>query len=107
MLHKAGKLFYVHVNDNDRIGDWDMIPGSINFWDFVEFFYYLHRIGYSGWLTYDVYPKENPAPEVFNSSFQAVSKLIEIAGRIDSAKMDQLMYERNPVAVMNYLYTLL
>ena len=51
--------------------------------------------------------KENPAPEVFNSSFQAVSKLIEIAGRIDSAKMDQLMYERNPVAVMNYLYTLL
>ena len=107
MLHKAGKLFYVHVNDNDRIGDWDMIPGSINFWDFVEFFYYLRRIGYSGWLTYDVYPKENPAPEVFNSSFQAVSKLIEIAGRIDSAKMDQLMYERNPVAVMNYLYTLL
>ena len=84
-----------------------MIPGSINFWDFVEFFYYLRRIGYSGWLTYDVYPKENPAPEVFNSSFQAVSKLIEIAGRIDSAKMDQLMYERNPVAVMNYLYTLL
>ena len=100
-------MFYVHVNDNDRIGDWDMIPGSINFWDFVEFFYYLRRIGYSGWLTYDVYPKENPAPEVFNSSFQAVSKLIEIAGRIDSAKMDQLMYERNPVAVMNYLYTLL
>lgn len=36
-----------------------------------------------------------------------MSKLIEIAGRIDSAKMDQLMYERNPVAVMNYLYTLL
>ena len=107
MLRRAGKLFYVHLNDNDRIGDWDLIPGSINFWDFVEFFYYLERVGYDGWVTYDVYPKEHQAADVFNSSFQAVVKLMQISQRIDSKKMDQLMKERDPVKTTDYLYSLL
>ena len=30
LLAQAGKLFLVHVNDNYRNWDWDMIPGSVN-----------------------------------------------------------------------------
>mgnify|MGYP001187676986 CR=1 FL=1 len=41
MLHRAGRLFYVHLNDNDRSFDWDMLPGAFNLWEFVEFFFYL------------------------------------------------------------------
>lgn len=41
MLARAGKLFYVHLNDNDRNWDWDMLPGAFHFWEFLEFFYFL------------------------------------------------------------------
>jgi xylose isomerase len=51
---QAGRLFYVHFNDNDRGWDWDMLPGSVNFWDLLETVYYLDRLDWEGWLSYDV-----------------------------------------------------
>jgi len=51
---EAGKLFYMHFNDNGREWDWDMIPGSVNVWDLVETLYYLDRADWEGWLCYDV-----------------------------------------------------
>lgn len=56
LLADAGKLFLVHGNDNYRHWDWDLIPGSINFWDLVESTYYLRKIGYEGWIAFDVFP---------------------------------------------------
>jgi len=51
---EAGRLFYMHFNDNGRDWDWDMIPGSVNVWDLLETLYYLDRSGWEGWLSYDV-----------------------------------------------------
>ncbi len=51
---EAGRLFYMHLNDNGRDWDWDMIPGSVNVWDLLETLYYLDRSGWEGWLCYDV-----------------------------------------------------
>jgi xylose isomerase len=51
---EAGRLFYMHFNDNARDWDWDMIPGSVNVWDLLETLYYLDRSGWQGWLCYDV-----------------------------------------------------
>lgn len=50
----AGKLFYVHFNDNGRDWDWDMIPGSVHVWDLLETLYYLQRVNWQGWFSYDV-----------------------------------------------------
>jgi len=55
-LAQAGKLFLVHVNDNYRNWDWDMIPGSVNTWDLVELMFFLGELGYNGWMTSDVAP---------------------------------------------------
>lgn len=51
---EAGRLFYMHFNDNGRDWDWDMIPGAVHVWDLVETLYYLDRADWSGWLCYDV-----------------------------------------------------
>lgn len=56
LLADADRLFLVHVNDNYREFDWDMIPGTVNFWDWLETFLYLDEVGYDGWLTSDVTP---------------------------------------------------
>jgi xylose isomerase len=56
LLAQAGKLFLVHTNDNYRNWDWDLIPGTVNFWDLIESIYYLRRMGYEGVITFDVFP---------------------------------------------------
>jgi xylose isomerase len=31
-----------------------MIPGSVHVWDLLETLYYLQRVNWSGWFSYDV-----------------------------------------------------
>ncbi len=54
LVADAGKLFYMHFNDNGRDWDWDMIPGSVHVWDLLETLYYLERLKWQGWFCYDV-----------------------------------------------------
>lgn len=105
---RAGRLFYVQVNDNDGRFDWDMLPGSMRLWDNVEFFYYLRRLGYDDdWYSFDVVPKELDPIENFNAAFEMTRKMEAITDRIDTAVMDALMKERNPLKTQPYLFSLL
>ena len=105
MLSRAGRLFYVHLNDNDRYWDWDMLPGAFNFWEFIEFFYYLKEVGYDNdWYAYDVMSKEIDTVETFNAVTYLTRKLEGLTGRIDRQHMAALMEERNPAKTMRYLY---
>ena len=105
MLHLANRLFYVHLNDNDRLWDWDMLPGAFNFWEFIEFFYYLKEVGYNDdWYAYDVMSKEIDTIETFNSVTYLTRKLEALTERIDRGKMTQMFDERNPAKTMRYLY---
>ncbi len=54
LVADAGKLFYMHFNDNARDWDWDMIPGSVHVWDLLETLYYLDQLNWEGWFCYDV-----------------------------------------------------
>jgi len=57
--------FTMHFNDNYGYWDDDMIPGSVNFWRFVELFYQLKKIGYEGWYDLDIFPyREDPVRAV-------------------------------------------
>ena len=105
LLHRAGKLFYVHLNDNDRNWDWDMLPGAFHLWEFVEFFYYLNEIGYTDdWYAYDVMSKEVDTLETFNTVTYLTRKLESLAARLDRAKLSELMVTRNPARTQRYLY---
>jgi xylose isomerase len=105
MLARANRLFYVHLNDNDKIWDWDMLPGAYNFWDFIEFFYYLRKIGYQDWFAYDVFPKEIDTLDTFNAVTAITLKLMEISERVEPDQMEALLKKRNPVEAMLYLYS--
>lgn len=108
LLAKAKRLFYVHLNDNDGRWDWDMVPGAFHVWEFVELFYALRKLGYDNdWYAFDVFPKEIDTVQTFTATTQITRKLEAITDRIDIARMEQLMRERNPAKVMPYLYSLL
>ena len=107
LLARANRLFYVHVNDNDGRGDWDLLPGSVHMWELVEFFYYLRLIGYDDWLTFDVVPKEEDPKEVFATAVRMTRKLEEIAERVDRQKMESLFADRKPGQTLDYLFSLI
>jgi len=105
LLARAGKLFYVHLNDNDRNFDWDLMPGAFHFWEFVEFFYYLKELGYTDdWYAYDVMSKEIDTVETFNTVTSVTRQLETLADKIDRKQMSTLMTERNPAKTLRYLY---
>jgi xylose isomerase len=105
MLHRAGRLFYVHLNDNDRNWDWDLLPAAYNFWDTVEFFYYLEKVGYTDdWYAYDIMSKEIDTVQNFNVANKITRKMEKLAASLDENKITELLDKRNPVSSIKYLF---
>lgn len=105
LLHRANRLFYVHVNDNDRNWDWDMMPGTYNLLELVEFFYYLAEIGYDDdWYAFDVMSKEVDPAEHFTAVARLTRRIERLAQTLDRETVSSLMAERNPARTMTYLY---
>ena len=107
LAQRSNRLFHIHLNDNDKMWDWDMLPGAYNLWDLVEFFYYLKKVGYSDWCAYDIFPKETDRKETFEAAIRLTKRLVELSERVDVATMDKLLTERNPNRNIEYVFSLL
>ena len=105
LLHRAGRLFYVHLNDNDRNWDWDMLPGAFHLWEFLEFLYYLRLVGYTDdWYAYDVASKEIDTAEFFTAVTRLTRQMEEMTDRVDPQEMAGIMRGRNPARSLTYLF---
>lgn len=94
-LHATGRLFYVHINDNYRNWDWDMIPGSVNLWDMIEFAFYLKRINYTGWITADVFPQRLDTARTFEETFNWMEIMFTLADKLDEKEVLDLMHNND------------
>ena len=77
------KLFHMHLNDNYRLWDDDMIVGSIHTIEYLEILYWLDRTGYQGYLSLDQYPyREDPDQAIAESIawLRALRKVVDRAG---------------------------
>ena len=101
------RLFYVHMNDNDRRWDWDMMPGAFNFWDSVEFMFYLKKYAYSGWIAFDVFAKEFDVVETFAETVRLTELLAKIAETVDEKKAMEIFTQRSPAASLQFMYSLI
>ena len=54
ILDSHNRLTQIHLNENYKDSDPDMIFGTINFWEILEFFYYLNKTDYQGWSAIDI-----------------------------------------------------
>ena len=104
LAKRWNRLFHIHVNDNFREWDDDMIVGSQNFWDYIEFFYYLREIGYDGWLSLDVYPYRDDPVSVCAQSIANLRRLQELASRIDPQPLRERMLSNDQPAVIKLLW---
>jgi xylose isomerase len=77
LLADHGVLDYLHLNDNYRSWDDDMIPASVHVSETLELVYWLLRSGYKGWLTLDIFPYREEKVPAAEESFAWVRTLIE------------------------------
>ncbi len=106
-LGATGKLFYVHVNDNYRNWDWDMVPGMVNFWDYIEFAYTLRELKYDGWITADVFPQRYDPIQIMEKTFSWMDDIFAIADKIDRTKLKQMQNELKTFEIMDYIRSLI
>jgi xylose isomerase len=99
----AGRLFYVHLNDNAREWDWDMIPGSVNLWDVVETMFYLDRLDWEGWVSYDVLSRAGEPVETIETAIAAVKVAQELLTKIGAEQLQAFIDEGRPDRTFRYL----
>jgi len=102
-LGAAGRLFYVHVNDNYRNWDWDLVPGTVNYWDYLEFFLYLKRVGYDNWLTADVFPQRHDPVRIMEKTFEWMDALLDAVDLLDETTLFEMMNTKDAFDILDYV----
>lgn len=103
LLAQADKLFLVHVNDNYRNWDWDMIPGSVNPWDMIELFYYLDVIGYQGWMTSDVAPFRLDEVKTCSATYRSLKWAESVVQKLGKERIARILSEGDPIDALEAL----
>lgn len=87
LLANYNKLSYLHLNDNYRMWDDDLLVSSIHVVEYLELIYWLKKLKYEGWLTLDIFPyREDKVPAAKNS-FEWIRFLFE---RIEGVGMERI-----------------
>jgi len=109
LLARAGRLWYVHSNDNTgEGGDWDMISGTVHFWHWLELLYTLDRLGYDGWFSGDLAAKQIGPAAAFGTNLRMIRRMsafLERAGREQIAAL--LAEDGNVAGTFDYLSSFL
>lgn len=103
IAHAAGRLFYVHFNDNDRGADWDMLPASVNLWDTLETLYYVDQLKWDGWVAYDVFTRSGDNAEAVGATFEIMENLDKLVKKIGRDELSKLKDEGIPARAFNKL----
>lgn len=100
---EAGRLFYIHFNDNDRGADWDMLPASVHLWETLETLHYMRRIGYEGWVAYDVFTRSGDNAEAIAATFEIMENLDALLDKIGDDQINNLIGGGHPQRTYNDL----
>lgn len=102
-LYEMNRMFYIHINDNYRNWDWDMLPATVNLWDFVEFAMYMKHYSYDGWITADVFPQRHDPIKIMEKTFEWMDKVFELADMIDDKKIYEMMNNNDAMDILDYV----
>lgn len=92
MLKMHGhKLFHLHLNDNYRLWDDDMIVGSVHTVEYLELLYWLRRTQYDGWYSMDLYPYREVGAKAVAESIAWIEGLFRMLDRIGEAEVERVI----------------
>jgi xylose isomerase len=102
-LAGSNKLFHVHVNDNYRNWDWDLLPGLVNYWDWIECMLYLERAAFDGWFVCDVFPTRLGPEQCVAASYRAITHAQRLLDRLDRKVLWELIDRGDVASTASYI----
>jgi len=103
LLSRSPWPYYIHINDNNRRWDWDLMVGTHNYIDYLEFLYYLRKDGYTGWYTSDTSPTRWDIKETFEMNARVTQKMWNLLDRIDTEEFEHLLSEGEYLRTWKFL----
>ena len=82
ILDSHGKLGQIHLNENYKDADPDMIFGTINFWEILEFFYFLNKTDFDGWCSIDIINGRDDRAKSLEVGVDLIRKYKRLADRL-------------------------
>jgi xylose isomerase len=91
LLASHGKLDYLHLNDNYRSWDDDMMVGSVHLVEYLELAYWLKRLGYKGWLTLDIFPYREDGVRAATQCREWMAAFFRAVDRVGADKFTEVI----------------
>jgi len=104
---RENRLKQVHLNDNRREWDLDLVPGSTTVWEHLEFYYWLRRLGYDGWFSADVFTYREDGAEALRRVVQVHRACSRIADRLIEMDIDRIIREGGHLEMLRILWDML
>ena len=101
---REGRLGQVHLNDNRRDWDLDLVPGATTVWEHVEFYYWLAKLGYDGWLSADAFTWREDGTEALERVVQVHRTCLRLARRLDEDGVEDLLRQGRHLEIMKGLW---
>lgn len=103
-LMKENKLFHLHSNDNYGDWDYDMLPGTVHFWENIEAFYWLHKLGYNGWINFDIFPTRFDSVKSSSLSIKHTKKIVDFVKELDEMVIENFLKNEDILKIHEYLW---
>lgn len=100
MLARQKRLFHIHFNDNTRLWDDDMVIGSIHFLEIIEMLYWLDRVGYAGWLSFDPHANLEDPTRCVEESLRYVRGMIKVLENMGKEAIEEAIATRQVTETM-------
>ncbi len=104
---REGRLQQIHLNDNYRDWDHDLIPGSVSVWDHIEFFYWVKKLKFDGWFSIDCFPYREDGTRVLERTIQVCRKCSLVADRLMAMNLDKVQQKGDHLEAMRILWDMI
>jgi len=103
LIGEHGKLVHLHLNDNYRSWDDDLIVGSVHFIETLELLYWLRRIDYRGWYGLDIFPFREDPTAASSESIEFLETCQVILDEIGMDNIAEMLKEGDPTKTLRLI----
>ena len=103
LVARYGRLFHIHLNDNFRTWDDDLLIGGVHFWETLEFFYWLQKYGYDGWYVIDIWPSRVNGEQSIIESVERIRMFDSLARSLPREQIVKLQEQNETMEIMRVI----
>lgn len=92
------RLFHCHINDNLGYWDDDCLTGVFHPIETIEYLYWVKRLGYDGYFSYDQYLYREDGRDGLEEGIEWMEALGAIADALDDKEVDAIMKSGDGIA---------